>query len=209
MNTKKRSDTNHLHLSFLHEIPRYRRLFHFKYPKLMLFCAMILLSYWLFTIPSFVSWTAGLKHLGYIGIFLTGILFSYGFTTPLSIGLFMTMSPENLLLAAIVGGFGAFIADLLIFSFIRTSFLDEFSRLEATKPIRAFEHLIQKKLGSTVKAYLLYAFVGIIIASPLPDEIGITMLAGLTKIKSLLLSLISLTMNTVGIFVILKIGATL
>ena len=49
----------------------------------------------------------------------------------------------------------------------------------------------------------MYAFAGILIASPLPDEAGVTMLAGLTKISVKSLALISFILNTLGIIILL------
>ena len=51
----------------------------------------------------------------------------------------------------------------------------------------------------------MYAFVGILIASPLPDEIGVIMLAGLTKINFKILAIISFILNTLGILIILSL----
>ena len=51
----------------------------------------------------------------------------------------------------------------------------------------------------------MYAVAGLIIASPLPDEAGIILLAGLTKIKASILAPISLAMNTLGILILLLI----
>ena len=56
-----------------------------------------------------------------------------------------------------------------------------------------------------IKKYLIYSFAGLVIASPLPDELGITLMAGFSKIKPLKLFLISFTFNTLGIIVMLLI----
>src|SRR3990172_8505359 len=74
---------------------------------------------------------------------------------------------------------GAFIADLIIFSLVKLSFKDEFEILRKTKLIRNAGILIEKSVGKKIKTYLMYVFAGILISSPLPDEIGITVFAGL------------------------------
>jgi len=134
-------------------------------------------------------------------------LFSFGFTTPFAIGYFIVASPSNIYLAAIVGGFGALISDLLIFKVIRFSFMEEFKRLEKTQAIKRVQVLLSNRFLSKVKIYLLWAFAGFVIASPLPDELGVSMLAGLTKIKTSTLGIISFIMSSLGIFVMLLIGA--
>src|SRR3989344_289257 len=71
-----------------------------------------------------------LGELSYLGIFIAGLFFSFGFTTPFAIGFFLTVGAENIFIAALIGGCGALISDILIFKLIRFSFMDEFKRLE-------------------------------------------------------------------------------
>jgi uncharacterized membrane protein YdjX (TVP38/TMEM64 family) len=51
----------------------------------------------------------------------------------------------------------------------------------------------------------MYAIAGLIISSPLPDELGVSMLAGLTTINAKKLSIISFIMNSLGILIMLMI----
>lgn len=182
-----------------------KKLFKFKYPKIMLLLVMIVFSYFIFRNPSISNYLSHLGNLGYFGVFLGGILFAFGFTAPLSIGLFISLNPSNIWIAGIIGGFGALISDLLIFKFIKISFKDEFKRLSKTKTIKSIGFLIQRSLGVKIKVYLMYVFAGILIASPLPDEIGVIMLASLTKINFKILTIISFILNTLGILIILSL----
>ncbi|MEK6892922.1 MAG: hypothetical protein AABX07_01845 [Nanoarchaeota archaeon] len=143
--------------------------------------------------------------LSYLGIFIAGILFAFGFSTPFAAGFFIFLNPSSIWLAAILGGLGALISDLLIFKFIRVSFKNEFEQLKRTKLIKTISELIEKSLTKKIKLYLMYTFVGILIASPLPDEIGIIMLAGVTKIKVKNLAIISFILNSLGILILLVI----
>ncbi len=180
-----------------------KRLFSIKYPKIFLLTLTIILAYLLFSQTSITKYLQETtENQGYFLIFIGGLLFSLGFTTPFSIGLFLSLSPNNLFLASIIGGAGALISDLFIFKIIKISFLNEFKELEKTilmKEIFKETHKIPRK----IKHYLLYIFAGIIIASPLPDEFGITMLAGLSTIKTIPLSILSFTFNTLGILILL------
>ena len=182
-----------------------KRLFKFKYPKILGFALIAILSYLVFSNADVQSYFSHLNNWGYFGAFIAGTLFTFGFTAPISVGIFILLNPENIWLAGILGGFGAMLGDLVIFQFIRFSFMDEFKRLEKTRPIKAASYLIDKFLGQKIKVYLLYAFAGIIIASPLPDEAGVMMLASITRIKIEVLAIISLIANTMGILVILGI----
>ncbi|MBS3075563.1 hypothetical protein J4429_03830 [Candidatus Pacearchaeota archaeon] len=178
---------------------------HFHYPKITLLIILIISAYYIFKNPSINAFVTGLNSWSYIGIFIAGMLFSFGFTTPFAIGFFIVLNPENIFLFGALAGFGALISDFFMFKFIRFSFTDEFERLEHTKLIKKISNSIEKNLGHKISVYLLYIFVGIIIASPLPDEVGVMMIAGVTKIKPIIFALISLICNTIGITLLLLI----
>ena len=183
-----------------------KRLFKFKYPKLSILVLAILLAYFIFSnnfvqtkINSFATGTS------YLYVIIFGMFFSFGFTTPFSTGFFLTYNAQNIFISAILGGAGAVLADLTIFKLIKFSFMDEFNRLKKEKEIIRLSNLFDLKLSHRIKIYFTYAFVGVIIASPLPDEIGVGMLAGLTKIKAWQIAIIGFVFNTLGILVLLSI----
>jgi len=180
-----------------------KRLFKFKYSKILWLVVSIILTYIIFRNPSVSSFVSHLGNLSYFGVFIAGLLFSFGFTAPFAAGFFITLNPENILLVGVIGGIGALVSDLLIFSFIKVSFKNEFNKLRKTKLVRSIDKTIERGLGKKIKVYLMYVFAGFLIASPLPDEIGVIMLAGLTKIKIGLLVVLSFILNTFGIVVLL------
>jgi len=51
----------------------------------------------------------------------------------------------------------------------------------------------------------MYLFAGVFIASLLPDEAGVIILAGLTKLSARALSVIGFVLNSLGILIILSI----
>ena len=181
-----------------------RRLFFmFDYPKLLIFIFCIAFAYVLFKQTIVQGYLSHLGSLSYFGVFMAGMMFSFGFTAPFAVGFFIALQPSNIYFAAVLGGCGAMIADLLIFRFIRFSFMDEFERLKKTNTLKNVERMIERRLGLRITNYLLYAFAGFAIASPLPDELGVIMLAGLSKIKQSVLAVIGILLNTLGIFIIL------
>jgi len=182
-----------------------KRLFKFRYPKIVAFAISIIIAYFIFSNPIIKDSVSHLGTLSYVGVFIAGALFTLGFTSPFAAGFFITLNPLNILLSAAIGGLGALAGDMLIFYFIRVSFMDEFNRLKKTKLIRNIQKLIEKKLGHKIRIYLMYAFAGFLIASPLPDEAGVTMLAGLTTIKAFTLARISYILNSLGILILLII----
>ena len=182
------------------------RMTRIKYPKITIFLLSIILSYFVFTLPSIERYLSSLGEAGYLGAFIAGLLFSFGFTTPLAIGLLINLNPPNIILAAFLGGAGALLSDLLIFQFIKSSFIDEFNRLQKFPSFQIFKNNIERSLPRKISIYLFYALAGAIIASPLPDELGLSLLAGLTTINLKKLAVISFIMNTLGILIILLIG---
>ncbi|MEM0465724.1 MAG: hypothetical protein QXW97_03430 [Candidatus Pacearchaeota archaeon] len=180
-------------------------IFKFKYPKILILGIIIIIAYYIFRIEAVSNYLSNLGNWGYIGIFIGGLLFSFGFTSPFSVGLFLLINPSNIWIAGIIGGFGALISDMLIYKLIKISFMDEFKRLKKTKAVRDIEKLIQQSFGKKIKVYLLYSLAGLLIASPLPDELGIIMIAGITKINFKNLAIISFLLNTIGILIILNL----
>jgi len=180
-------------------------LFRFKYPKIFLFIIAIILAYYIFKNPKVDSFISGLGVLNYIGVFIAGMFFAFGFTAPFSVGFFLVLNPENIFLMGVIGGFGAMLSDLLIFRFIQISFKDEFEMLRKEKIVKKTNNLVKKYSGGKIRQYLFYVFAAFIILSPFPDEFGVTILAGLTKIKINVLAIIGFILNTIGIWILLLI----
>ena len=186
-----------------HGVHKAKRLFAFKYPKLVLLIATIALSYYLFSLPGIKNFVANLAQFSYLSDFIAGILFSFGFTTSFSIGFFITSHPANILLATLLAGVGSMIGDMVIFKTIKFSFMDEFKELERKKAIKKIEKIVENNKHVLIRHYLLYIFAGIILITPLPDEIGISMFAGLTTIKIGKLAVISFILHSISFFLIL------
>jgi len=180
-----------------------KRLFAFKYPKLILLIILIILAFLLFRHPLISNAILGLNKLNYLGFFIAGILLAFGFSAPFAIGFFIIAQPGNLFLATLIGGFGGMVGDMSIFKIIKFSFMNEFRELEKTRVIKAIENTIKHNKHILIKHYLLYVFAGILIATPLPDEIGVSMLAGLTTVNPKKLAIISFFLHSLAIFLIL------
>ncbi|MEI6731974.1 MAG: hypothetical protein WCK90_04830 [archaeon] len=181
----------------------HRKLFSYRYPKLTVLLIISIITYVVFSKPIVQGFFTHLGNLSYLGILIGGILFSFGFTTPIAIGVFLVSNPSNIYLAAIIGGLGAMLSDLFILSVIRATLMDEFRLLEKTKIIKESERLFKSKIHGKIKLYLLFVFAGIIIASPLPDELGVGILAGFTRIRVWVMAIISFAFNSLGILVML------
>ena len=102
-------------LKFHHPLHR-----HFKYPKLLILCISILFAVVLFHGgKSFSPFHDLLISLGYIGTFIGGIFYAYGFTAPPATSILLILAKsQNIFIAALIGGIGALISDLIIFFFL-------------------------------------------------------------------------------------------
>ncbi len=181
----------------------------FKYPKIAAFILVIIMAYIIFKNLKVGDFLSNLGGLSSFGIFIAGTLYSFGFTSPFSAGFFLTLNTEHILIAGILGGLGAMFSDLFIFKFVRFSFKNELMLLKEEKIIKKIRKIINKLIHKKVRSVLLVIIAGILIASPLPDETGVIILAGLTKIKEKFMAVIGFTLNTIGIIILLKIGATI
>lgn len=188
-------------------IKRPHILFNFKYPKFFLLTLTFVLAYILFIERNVPFIEDFISNMGYIGTFLAGILITYGFTSAPATALFLILAKsQNILIASLIGGFGALCGDLIIFHFIRSSFKDELNSFKKERFVKWIDHKIPEK----IMHYLLIILAGIIIASPfLPDEIGVSMLSIYNKISVRIFMLLSYLLNTAGIFVILLIGSSI
>ena len=173
-----------------------------KYPK-MLFLVFT------FIFASLIFVGRDLSHnfllsLGYVSTFFAGIFYPYSFTAAPATAILLILSGEqNILLAGLIAGFGALIGDLIIFKFIRYSFADEIKKLSQERALKR----LNRKIPKLCKKYLLPVIAAIIISSPLPDEIGVSLLAASRSISTRFFSLLSYVLNTAGIFIILLIGS--
>ena len=190
-------------MEFNHHPVKFARVYMSKYPKFLLLFITFVIAYLLFNSRNYGPFQDFIVGLGYAGTFVAGILFAYGFTAAPATAIFLILAQhQNIYLASLVGGIGALVGDLFIFSFIRQSFADEISRLSREKII----HYFGDKLPGLIKKYTLPVVAGFIIASPLPDEIGVTMLAASKVISTKIFLIMSYLLNTVGIMAIYYIG---
>ncbi|MFA6397583.1 MAG: hypothetical protein WDK96_01895 [Candidatus Paceibacterota bacterium] len=134
----------------------------------------------------------------YFGIFISGMFFTSVFTTTPSIVLLSDFAIEtNIIIVAIFGGMGAVFGDYLIFRFIKDRVSRDINYIVGVSGKKRLPHIFKTKLF-----HWFLPFLGaIIIASPIPDEIGITML-GLSKVNTKVFLLISFLFNSFGILII-------
>ena len=147
------------------------------------------------------------KQLELVGSFIAGMFFTSVFTTaPATVILGEIALQQSLWLTAFLGAMGAVIVDVVIFKFVRDKFFEHLLRQIDQKKGR----LKRLKALFRLKFFRRFSFLigGIIIASPLPDELGISIL-GLSKIKVKQFILFSFISNFIGILLIGVVARTL
>ena len=143
--------------------------------------------------------------LKYMGAFIAGIFFTSAFTSAIATVTFVELAQFNsVFLLAILGGLGALIGDLAIFRFVGNRFNADVQYLLSLSGRQRLYFIFHRRLFRWVAATL----GALVIASPLPDEIGIALL-GLAKIKIKKFMLVSFVLNTIGILIIVLIAKTL
>jgi hypothetical protein len=176
-----------------------------EYPKLLALVLCFAAAYLLFLGGAFDTLHELLDVWGYASIFLGGVLLTVGFTAPFGLFLLVETAPHvNPFLGALVGGFGALLVDLCIFEAARFSLREEIHRLVTNGWFRsAIRLLYHERVSDRLRNYLIWSLAGFIIASPLPDEIGVTMLSGIPSINLRNLTIVCFILDTLGVLVIL------
>lgn len=138
------------------------------------------------------------QEMRFIGSFIAGIFFVSVFTAaPATVALGEIAQSSSVIIVALIGGFGALVGDLIIFHFVRDRVSGHFSYLVKISKTERLAAVFRLKLFRWI-----IPFIGaLIVASPLPDEIGLTML-GLSKIKTSVFVLLSFLLNAIGILAI-------
>ena len=109
-----------------------------KYPKLLiLFFTFVIAAALLYGGRNYAPFHDLLISLSYLGTFLGGIFYAYGFTAaPATAVLLVLAKEQNIVFAVLIGGFGALLSDLLIFHIVRYSFADEIKKLEKERFVK-------------------------------------------------------------------------
>jgi len=138
------------------------------------------------------------KETEIIGSFLAGIFFVSIFTAaPATVALAEIAQSNSILLVAVFGGIGALIGDLIIFRFVKNHISEDITYLINKSKIKRLASVFSLRSFGW-----LVPFLGALaVASPLPDEIGLTMM-GLSKMKMSLFVPLSFFLNFTGILII-------
>lgn len=130
--------------------------------------------------------------------FIAGIFFTSLFTiAPAGIVLATIAQTTPIYQVALFGAFGAMLGDFILFVFVRDVVAQDMMDLIKTSKIKRYFAIFKLRMF-----HWIVPFTGaLIIASPIPDEIGIAMM-GFSKVKTGLLLPVSYVMNFIGIVLV-------
>lgn len=173
------------------------------YPKFVLLVFTFVLAVYLFKELKALPFHDILISYSFIGAFIAGICFSSGLTAaPATAILLLLAKDQNLWYIGAVSVLGTFAGDLVIFEFFRYSFDDEI-RLFSKEKIILY---IDKKISLKIRKYFLLVLGSLFIASPLPDSIGIMLMASEKKFSLEKFSILMILLHATGIFIVLAVG---
>jgi len=181
-----------------------------KYPKIISFLFVLILGCIIFYEAQLHPNISNLiTSLGNFGVFISGFFYSYGFTAPISTSLLLILSENNnILLAGIIGGFGALISDIIIFNFFRKSLKKELEDIEEEKIILNLKKRYSKFFRNNGKFFIIF-IASILISSPLPTEIGVILLSSIKKLSKKEFLILMYILHTLAILFILFIGTSI
>ncbi|MDO8493177.1 MAG: hypothetical protein Q7S19_01380 [bacterium] len=146
------------------------------------------------------------NELGWVGSFITGMFFTSVFTTaPAIVTLGAIASAGSVISTALFGSMGAVIGDMIIFNFFHDSFsphLMEFINYKGL--VKRAKFMVRSRFFR----WLPVLVGGLIIASPLPDEMGIALMS-FSKVKPRSFVLLSFAFNFIGILLIGLVAKTI
>ena len=142
----------------------------------------------------------------YVASFVAGFFFTSVFTvapaTAVFAGIIQGGSP--LFPVVMIGAFGALLGDLVLFHFVRDRLAGDIMALFKYKRpgrVKAFYH-------SSFFHWVMPALGALIIASPLPDELGLALL-GVARLGTSVFIPISYTFNALGIVLVALVSGVL
>jgi len=188
--------------------------YQWKYRNLILLALSFVVAYYMLKTPQIVSLIENLGNLGYPASFVAGMLFSYGITTaPATVALFTLGKTINPFLIAALGASGTVISDYIIFRIVRDKLLGEIKLLSKevktlTKPISHlfFWEELRVRIWHAISRSKVWNLIipvigGLVIASPLPDEIGVAIF-GAIKFDPKKFIIVAYIFNFIGIFIV-------
>jgi len=167
--------------------------------NLIIFGASLIVAMLLQNGGAFDGIIGGTPGMRILGTFVAGLFFTSFFTTApaiVALGAIALASP-SIVPVALIGGAGAAIGDAFMFLFVRDTISADARLLVCHSTSRRIAGICTGRIFR-----FLTPFLGaLIIASPIPDEVGLSLL-GFSRMPMKYFIPLSFVMNVIGIFII-------
>ena len=174
---------------------------------MMLLALSFIIGYLIFKDENGFNFHLILEKMGYLGTFLSGVIFVYGFTTAPAIAMLLFQSSfQNFWLAGIIATAGVLMGNFIVFKVLKISMENELEDLAKNKYFQWFTKKMEGHVPHFIQAYILPAFAGFIAATPLPDEFAVALVSKSKDMSLSVFSAFAFTFSTFGIFIIIFIG---
>jgi len=172
-----------------------------KYKNLTFLLISIIVALFISRYEPFHNFLLNLGDFGYIGAFIAGILFVSTFTVATGAVILLVLAERlSPIEIGILAGLGAVVGDFLIFRFIKDNLAQEVNDI--------YEHIdgnhhVKRIFHTKYFSWTLPVIGAIIIATPFPDEIGVSLM-GISKMKTYKFLLVTFILNAIGIFLVVS-----
>ena len=176
---------------------------HHKYKNILLFILGFAVAFIITKIPWVNDTLLHLGKLKYLGAFFGGLLFTSTFTLPIGAIILLTLAKTlSPIILIPVAGVGAVLCDFFVFKFVKQSVDKEIEPIyEEVEKIIGKSH-VRKIIHTKYFAWTLPVIGTFILASPLPDELGVSLM-GLSDMSLAKFLVISWFSHTIGVFIII------
>lgn len=187
-------------LQFFHRWAKLAPHHQYKHKNLIMLIIGLCLAIVLIKSPLAPNLTPHLEQFGYFSAFLAGGFFASTFTVAIGVLAITAIAPlYNPLLLVIIGALGAVTTDFLIFKLVRHKAKAHVDPIYSLFP---YHQHVRKILHTKFFGWTLSLVGAIILASPLPDELGISLM-GLSTIKNRQFFIISYLSHLFGLATLL------
>lgn len=168
------------------------------YKNTTLLALSLVAFFYLARTPEVENFINSIGSLGYLGAFITGIFFVSTFTVaPAAVVLFNLADHLHPVEVALLAGLGAMAGDYIIFRFLKDKVFDELVPIFK----RMHTPYVRTLFKSPYFSWVMPFIGAVVIASPLPDEAGISLL-GMSKIRPWQFFVVTFALNALGIFIV-------
>ncbi len=176
-----------------------RNYYSWRYKNIFLLFVSMIVFFFIAATPAVKTMIANLAEWGYIGAIITGIFSVMTFTAVPALTVLYTFSEYlNPIQLSLLAGIGTVIGDLIIFSFFKNTVFNELEPIIEKLSKSPIAHI----LHSRYFVWLTPVIGAIIIASPLPDELGVSLLSA-NKMKKWHFIILTFILNSLGIWLLL------